>query len=173
MLFRSVTAAEDDRIVGDLRARQIFTQAGSVPLSRKKYLLYRTDLHGTPRLVADHFAPTAFHPSFDTGDGLWPSLQKHRAEVNALDHAGFWPLADLTLAAAFHGRTLDEATDRGARFTNLGYWSDGRPVTPPLVGDDLALMPRVFPINGVRLIPWSVDTTLRISGGERLGTRKK
>ena len=168
-----VAAAEDDRIVGDLRARQIFIEAASIPASRKKYLLYRTDLHGSPFLIADHFAPTAFHPPFDTGDGLLPTVQKLRAEVNALDHAGFWPLADLTLSAAFLGQTLDDATDHGARFTHLGFWSDGRPVTPPLVGDDLALIPRVFPVNGLRLIPWTLDLPALLGGGERPGTKRR
>jgi dienelactone hydrolase len=152
-----VTVAEDDRVVGDARARQIFTEATAVPLSRKKYILYRSDLHGTPRLIAHHLAPTALHPSLDSGDGLMRGFQMSRAEINALDRAGFWQLADVTMHAAFAGRTLDEATSRGALFAHLGYWSDGRAVTRPVVGDDLATIPRVFPSHGVRLIQWSPD----------------
>ena len=53
-----------------------------------------------------------------------------QAEVNAFDPAGFWRIADLTLEAAFAGKTLDEATDKGEAFRHLGYWSDGRPVDP-------------------------------------------
>src|SRR5262249_3922808 len=133
---------------------EIFAAATAVPPSRKKFVFYHTDLHGTPRLVAHHFAPTAFDRGFDNGDGLLLSLQETRAEINALDRAGFWRLADLTLRAAFAGRTLDEATGRGELFRNLGFWSDGRPVVSPVVGDDLAAIPRVYPTNGVRLIPW-------------------
>jgi acetyl esterase/lipase len=177
-----VAAAEDDRVVGDVRARQIFTQAAAVPPRNKKYLFYRTDLHGTPRLVAHHLSPTAAYPRFDSGDGFLRGFQMNQAEVNALDRAGFWRLADVTLRAAFAGRTLDEATDRGALFRHLGYWSDGRPVTGPLVGDDLAQMPRVFPTNGLRLFQWLPDPDPfaldpgplpdRIAGGEAGATRR-
>ena len=152
-----VTVAEDDFVVGDLRAREIFAQARAIPPSRKKFVFYRSDLHGIPRLVADHLAPTGAYSLFDSGDGMFRSFQMNQAEVNALDRAGFWQLTDLTLQAAFAGRTLDEATDHGERFRHLGYWSDGRPVTRPIVGDDLARMPRVVPFNGVRLIPWPPD----------------
>jgi acetyl esterase/lipase len=152
-----VAAAEDDFVVGDVRARQIFTQATAVPSWNKKFLLYRTDLHGTPRLVAHHLAPTAAHQRFDTGDGLMRGFQMNKAEVNALDRAGFWRLADVTLAAAFAGQTLDEATDRGALFRHLGYWSDGRAVTGPVVSDDLTRIPRVLLTNGLRLIQWVPD----------------
>lgn len=152
-----VTVAEDDKVVGDTRARQIFTEATAVPLARKKYILYRSDLHGIPRLIAHHLAPTAAHPGLDSGDGFLRGYQMSRAEVNAFDRAGFWQLADVTMQAAFSGRTLDEATSRGALFAHLGYWSDGRVVTRPLVGDDLATIPRVFPNNGVRLIGWSPE----------------
>ena len=155
-----VAVAEEDFVVGDLRAREIFVQASAIPLSRKKFVFYRSDLHGTPRLIAHHLAPTAAYHLFDSGDGLFRGFQMNQAEVNALDRAGFWRLADLTLQAAFAGRTLDEATNHGELFSHLGYWSDGRPVARPFVGDDLTLMPRVFPANGVRLIPWPPDRLL-------------
>jgi acetyl esterase/lipase len=148
-----VVAAEDDRIVGDLRAREIFAHATAIPPARKKFVLYRTDLHGG--LVADHFAPTAAARDFNDGEGLLLGLQFLRARVDAFDHAGFWRMADITLQAAFCGRTLDEATDRGALFRHLGYWSDGRAVFPPIVGDDLSTIPRVFPGNGLRFYKWS------------------
>jgi acetyl esterase/lipase len=147
-----VTAAEDDRIVGDLRAREIFAQATAIPAARKKYVLFRTDLHGW--LVADHFAPTAASRDLNNGEGLLLSLQFSRARVDAFDWAGFWRLADITIQAGFRGLTLDDATDHGTLFRHLGYWSDGRPVYPPIVGDDLATIPRVFPSNGLRLFKW-------------------
>ena len=78
-----------------------------------------------------------------------------RGETNALDHSGFWRLADITLEAGFSGATLDDATDRGELFRHLGYWSDGHAVARPIVGDDLSTIPRVFPNNGLRLITWT------------------
>jgi acetyl esterase/lipase len=147
-----VTVAEDDRIVGDLRAREIFAEATAIPASRKKYVLFRTDLHGW--LVADHFAPTAASRGFNNGEGLLLNLQFSRARVDAFDRAGFWRLADITIQAGFRGLTLDEATDHGTLFRHLGYWSDGRAVFPPIVGDDLSTIPRVFPGNGLRVFKW-------------------
>ncbi len=150
-----VAVAEDDRVVGDLRARQIFTEASSIPPERKTFVLYRTDLHGTPRLIADHLAPTAYHRAFDSGDGILRGFQTHQGVLNAFDHNGFWRVADVTLEAAFAGRTLDEATSKGALFRHLGYWSDGRPVERPVVSDDLSVIPRIHPTNGLKLINWA------------------
>jgi len=147
-----VVAAEDDLVVGDLRARQIFAEATSIPSSRKKYVLYRTDRHGHPRLVADHLAPTASFHDLDTGDGPFHSFKMGLGETNALDHSGFWRLADITFEAGFSGATLDEATSNGELFRHLGYWSDGHAVARPIVGDDLSAIPRVLPTNGLRLI---------------------
>jgi acetyl esterase/lipase len=163
-----VSAAEDDRIVGDQRAREIFTEATAIPPARKKYILFRTDLHGW--LVADHFAPTAGARELNNGEGLLLNLQFSRARVDAFDWAGFWRLADITIQAGFRGLTLDEATDHGTLFRHLGYWSDGRPVYPPIVGDDLATIPRVFPGNGLRLFKWPLlELMAPDPAGERRG----
>jgi acetyl esterase/lipase len=156
-----VVAGEKDLVVGDQRAREIFAETTSIPLDRKKYILYRSDLRGYPRFRADHLAPTGAHAPFDTGEGLLPSIQLAQADVNAFDTAGFWRIADLTIEAAFAGKTLDEATDKGEAFRHLGYWSDGRPVLPPIVGDDLTLIPRVFPRAGLKLIAWPTILPLR------------
>ena len=64
---------------------------------------------------------------------------------------------------AFAGLTLDEATDHGALFRHLGYWSDGRAVFPPIVGDDLSTIPRVFPANGLRVFKWALCLDLLMS----------
>jgi hypothetical protein len=147
-------------VVGDVRARQIFREATAVPPSRKKYIYYRTDLHGSPRLIADHLAPEAALAETSSVDGPRRYFGIGRPVANALDRAGFWRTADITMAAAFANRTLDEATDRGELFRHLGYWSDGRAVNRAIVGDDLASIPRVIPNNGVRLIDWEVELGL-------------
>lgn len=152
-----VVVAENDRVVGDVRARQIFTEATSIPPSRKLFVFYRSDLHGFPRLVAHHLAPTAAHSEFDSGDGLFKGFQMNKAEVNAFDRAGFWKVTDLTLKAAYNGKTLDAISKNGEHFRNLGYWSDGRAVKRPIVSNDLSLIPRVIPGNGLRLF----DLTIR------------
>ena len=146
-----VLAGQKDLVVGDQRAREIFAGTTAIPLDRKKFILYRADLRGYPQFRADHLAPTGGLARFDTGDGLLPAAQMAQGEVNAFDTAGFWRVADITLEAAFAGKTLDEATDKGELFRHLGYWSDGRPVLSPIVSDDLAAIPRVFPPGGIKL----------------------
>jgi len=167
-----VLAGQKDLVVGDQRAREIFAETTAIPLDRKKFILYRADLRGYPQFRADHLAPTGGLARFDTGDGILAGAQMAQGEVNAFDTAGFWRVADLTLDAAFAGKTLDEATDRGEAFRHLGYWSDGRPVLPPIVSDDLAAIPRVFPPGGVKLFGFApvrdaVITTKAIAAERR------
>ena len=149
-----VVAGDQDRIVGDGRARELYNEATAVPESRKEFVLYRTDRRGPVPLIADHLAPTAGLASIDSGEGPLRSLQMTRAGVDLLDRHGFWRLADITLDAGFAGKSLDDATAEGYVFHDLGRWSDGRPVTPPLTGDDLAAIPALFPPHGVRIVPW-------------------
>jgi len=149
-----VVAAEHDWVVGDSRARQIFAESTAVPASHKQYVLYRTDRHGSPPLVADHTAPTAALAAFDTGEGPLRAFQMARGQVNALDRLGLWRLADVTLEAGFSERTLADASGNGALFRDLGRWSDGQDVVHPVVGDDLAAIPRVRMPHGLRLFPW-------------------
>jgi pimeloyl-ACP methyl ester carboxylesterase len=150
-----VVVGEEDLVVGDLRGRQIFTEATAVPRSRKRFILFRSDRHGFPPLIADHTAPTGAHPRLDSGEGIFRSLQLSFSDVNALDRAGFWRMTDLTLDAAFNGKTLEDVTRDQEKFRHLGFWTDGRKVNPPIVGDDPSTIPRVIPANGLRIFPWS------------------
>ncbi|WP_165235562.1 esterase/lipase family protein [Aquisphaera insulae] len=155
-----VCVGEDDLLVGDIRGRQIFTEARAVPRSRKRFLLFRSDRHGYPPLLAEHTAPTCSNDRLDTGEGFFRSFQMSIGEINAMDTAGFWRIADGALEVAFAGRTFDEAIRDKDQFTHLGFWSDGRKVTPPLITDDLAAVPRVSLPNGIRLIPWGASARL-------------
>jgi pimeloyl-ACP methyl ester carboxylesterase len=158
-----VAVGEEDLVVGDHRGRQIFTEAVSIPPSRKRFIFFRSDRHGHPPLIADHAAPTGSHPRLDNGEGLFRSLQLSFSDVNALDRAGFWRIADVALDAGFAGQTLDEATKDEERFRHLGYWSDGRRVNPPIVGADLEGMPRVIPANGLKIFSWSSPTKPKVA----------
>ncbi len=156
-----VVVGEDDLLVGDLRGRQIFAQADAIPRSRKRFLLFRSDRHGFPPLLAEHTAPTGANRRLDTGEGLFRTIQMSLSEVNALDRAGFWRVADVAISTAFAGLTFDEVIRDPDRFTHLGFWSDGRRVIPPLIGDDVASIPRVNLPNGIRVIPW--DSPIRLN----------
>jgi dienelactone hydrolase len=148
-----VIVGEDDLLVGDVRGRQIFTQSTAVPRARKRFMLFRSDRHGFPPIVAEHTAPTGTNRTLDTGEGFLRTFQLSLGEVNAMDRAGFWRVADVALETAFKGGTFDRAIHDEAQFTHLGYWSDGRKVIPPLISDDLSAIPRVTLPNGVRVIP--------------------
>ena len=147
-----VIATEHDWIVGDRRARQIFLQGNGIPASRKRFVLYRTDRHGWPPLVADHVTPTASLAELDTGEGPFHAFQISKAQTDAFDRLGLWRLADLTLEAADQGHTLDEATRQNDLIRNLGHWPDGRPIMQPVVADDLDAIPRVLFPNGLRVL---------------------
>jgi dienelactone hydrolase len=151
-----VVVGEEDLVVGDHRGRQIFAEATAIPRSRKRFILFRSDRHGYPPLIAEHTAPTGVHPRLDNGEGIFRSLQLSLGDVNALDRAGFWRMTDLTLEAAYSGKTLDDITRDDEQFRHLGFWSDGRKVIAPIVGDDLKAIPRVIPANGLRIFPWSL-----------------
>jgi hypothetical protein len=103
------------------------------------------------------------HPPLDDGEGVFRSLQISLGDVNALDRAGFWRIADLTLDAAFAGQSLDDVARDEERFRHLGYWSDGRRVTPPVVGVDLDTIPRVIPANGLRIFPWFISAKPKVA----------
>ena len=168
-----VAVGEEDMLVGDQRGRQIFAQATSVPRSRKRYLLYRSDRHGYPPLIAEHTAPSGANSQLDNGEGIFKNFQLSKGDVNALDRAGFWRVADATLEAAFNGRTLDDAAADPEAFTHLGYWSDGRKVTPPVMADDLADVPRVILSNGIRLIPWDWNVKTAAASEDAVDSRVK
>ena len=140
----------------------------AIPRSRKRFLLFRSDRHGFPPLIAEHTAPTGVNRRLDTGEGVFRVFQMSLGEVNALDRAGFWRIADVAIETAFAGRTFDEAIRDEERFTHLGFWSDGRKVNPPLISDDLSAIPRVNFPNGIRLIPW--DGTVKVNKSARIET---
>lgn len=153
-----VAAADGDVVVGDLRARAIFAEASAVPTANKLFALFRTDRSGEESILADHFAPSAYLTPLDTGEGPLRAFQMARASVNRLDRQGFWRLADRVLSASFEGRTMDQAIAGASE--DLGNHPDGRPVLPPVLAHDPALVPRVFPPNGARLLP------LGLAGGD-------
>ena len=161
-----VAVGDEDIVVGDLRGRQIFAEAAAIPPSRKRFILFRSDRHGHPPLIAEHTAPTGTNHRLDNGEGILRSLQLSMGDVNALDFAGFWRITDLTLHAAFTGRTIDDVARDPEQFRHLGYWSDGRRVIPPIVGTDLDAIPRVIPGNGLKIFPFSAPRNV-VLGADR------
>ena len=163
-----VVASQEDMVVGDVRARQIFRETSAIPPEGKQYIFLRSDRSADPPLIADHAAPTSALPWLDTGEGPLRSLQMSLATVDRLDTVVLWQAADLAMEAGFSGRPLDELTLAGDRFRALGQRPDGRPIRPPLIGDDLATIPRVAIGNGMRLVPWPTSVFDQLSRPERV-----
>ncbi len=59
-------AGDQDRIARDLDAKRIFEESTQVASRNKNFIVIRSDKHGTPALLANHFAPTA--PATDVGE---------------------------------------------------------------------------------------------------------
>jgi hypothetical protein len=154
-------AGEDDNIVHEIDAKNIFNQSIRVPKENKDYVLLVSDDHGEPPLTADHFAPVALDASYgpkpvagdkerggpvrsrlpehrQLHDGEMPDLEEadaRRHNVNALDWYGTWKLFDALCDAAFHGRNREYALGNTPEQRFMGKWSDGVPVKELRVTD--------------------------------------
>lgn len=123
-LLLSMYSDRDDRVSDDL-ARQLFHGATAVDLADKDYVILNSDAHGSPALLADHFAALAGRA---VDSSLYPP--------DALDWYGLWKLGDALMSAAFHGLDRDIALGGGSEAQRaMGYWSDGRAVAPLSITD--------------------------------------
>lgn len=142
-----IFAGDRDVVVGDGRARSLFQLAAAVPSSHKRYVLLRSAPDGQPGgVTAEHFAPTAASNGLDTGEGPLRDAQRSRARVDALDRDVFWPVANLTLKAAFADQPLD-TLDAALAACRL----------PLISARDLAIVPRIPLPHGARIISWNPD----------------
>jgi dienelactone hydrolase len=116
-LLLAMTGVEDPNLGS--AGKELFYGASSVPLDNKDFILLNSDYHGTPPLVADHFAPNS----------------TTEQDVNALDRAGYWKWFDGLCAAAFYRRFREYALGDTPEQRNLGSWPDGTPIVEPTVTD--------------------------------------
>ncbi len=129
---------EDDRIVGADTARRLFRAMTSIPPANRNLLQVRSDRHGEPPLIADHFSPACnADPVTGKTDDRRPRRAllsrrrtSKRGRTDALDWWAYWRLFDALTDAAWHGAPRDRALGGGPGQTYMGKWSDGRPVTP-------------------------------------------
>ncbi|MBU0611667.1 MAG: alpha/beta hydrolase [Armatimonadetes bacterium] len=105
---------EDDLLVGDTLARQIYQQSTTVLAANKNLLTVHSDNHGAPALTANHLFPLA------SADG---------SNVDALDYYALWKTGDALLDAAFRGTNREYALGNTAEQRYMGTWPDGTPVT--------------------------------------------
>ena len=109
-------AGDQDKLVKDKNAKEIFAASTAVAAADKNYILVNSDNHGSPALTADHFAPVAFG---------WAT--------NALDWFGYWKWCDGLTDAAFYGKNRQYALGNTTEQRFMGKWSDGQPVTEPTI----------------------------------------
>jgi hypothetical protein len=114
-----VLASDRDDRVGVDGPEALWAALGQIPASNKDYVLVRSDEHGTPPLVADHFLSLS-------GSGNPP---------DALDFYGAWKLLDALQACAVRRQDCRVALGGTAQQRFMGRWSDGVPVTPLQVTD--------------------------------------
>ncbi len=147
-----LTAVGDrDMTVRDIDAKRIFNETTSIPAENKNYILLISDEHGSPPLLANHFAPIAPDMKYsdnisDNGGRLLrrrlrpPTTQsttqpggddtvinKHPG-IDALDYFGTWKLFDGLTDAAFYGKNRKYALGNTPEQRFMGKWSDGTPV---------------------------------------------
>jgi alpha/beta hydrolase fold len=109
-----VLASDRDDRVGQEGPRALWDGLGNIPTANKDYVLVRSDQHGTPGLVADHFL----------------SLSGAGSPPDALDFYGPWKLLDALQQCAIARRDCRFALGGSAQQRFMGRWSDGVPVSP-------------------------------------------
>ena len=125
-----VVVGADDHFAFEQPGLHIYDATPQVPPANKNVLELQSDRHGSPALVANHFAPAApASASAPREHGLLVQFE-HAGAVDAMDWYGTWKLFDALSDAAFYGRERAAALGGGARQTSMGEWSDGVPVTP-------------------------------------------
>jgi acetyl esterase/lipase len=136
--------AQDDMLAGSTTARNIYYRARNIPPQNKNYVIAVSDRHGSPQIIANHFAPLSPDERFREeknsrlrerlrdrlGKQLDIALDMESATTNALDYYGFWKLGDALTGVAFLGEFRDYALGGGYDMKYMGKWSDGVPVLP-------------------------------------------
>src|SRR5262249_2575738 len=143
-----LTAAGDrDHLAQDVDAKKIYEQATQVPKANKNFVLFLSDDHGKPPLVANHYAPLSPDKESDSGERRssaqtqHPMLNRDNSELpkldepetgsmmtNPLDYYGYWKLFDALCDAAFYGKNREYALGNTPQQRSMGKWSDGTPV---------------------------------------------
>jgi predicted esterase len=114
-----VLASDRDDRVGQDGPKALWAALAKIPAARKDYVLVKSDQHGTPPLVADHFLTLS-------GSGYPP---------DALDFYGPWKLLDALQDCAIAQQECRVALGGTTEQRFMGRWSDGVPVTPLQVTD--------------------------------------
>jgi len=147
-------AGDRDTLVEDYDAKRIYYESTQVAANNKDFVRLVTDEHGSPALIANHRAPTAFDKQYDNGEGDLTNRRSRETSgsmgtadegvrpesaqiplVDALDYYGVWKLFDALCDAAFFGKNREFALGDTPQQRFMGKWSDGVPVKELVVTD--------------------------------------
>jgi pimeloyl-ACP methyl ester carboxylesterase len=117
-----VIVGENDTVVGNGSAKNIFKNTTQIPVDQKDFVIQITDTYGSPDMVANHLAPLAF--AYNLGD-----------TVDAMDYYSTWKLFDALIDYAFYGTEKDFCLGDTPEQRFMGLWSDGTPVKELVVTD--------------------------------------
>ena len=133
-----VIVGEDDFNNGEETAREIFYSADCIRSHDKNYLTFLTDIHGSPALPADRWAPLCpkdpvLELEMDRRRNEFIHLYKSKKMarfvrsrgIDAMDYLGFWRLFDSLFIFAVTGEERDSALGNTEKQRFMGNWSDG------------------------------------------------
>lgn len=103
----------------------VFAKLGHVPKKNKDLVLTYDDAHGTPALSSSHGVC-----------GL-----SVRGTADAYDWGFCWKVWDALRSCAFRRKDCRAALGPGRKHRAIGTWSDGTPITPLAVKDDVPIGP--------------------------------
>ena len=109
----------NDYFVSPKAGQRIYDNAVLIEPRDKRRLLLQTDTHSEQPIIADHMLPMA-----------WTSNQTSQGRVNAYDFA-IWRWFD-ALQALSQGDAKQREHVFGEAALDVGHWSDGTPVRPPV-----------------------------------------
>jgi hypothetical protein len=119
-----MVGGDEDTIVCLNQINQIWGAIGQISGANKTFLFFRSDRHGTPQQIANHFYPN------NTG-------RQDTAAVDARDFNITYRLSVAALDCTYKGTSCDVSFGGGSQAqVDLGVWSDGFPVTPLLFSTD-------------------------------------
>jgi len=125
-LYALVLAADEDRVVGDGAAKDIYRGLSHVDPDRRDYIVVRTDRHGERPFLGNHPGPCS---------PLRPHSLVIDRRIDAVDYYVYWRLFDALLDVAFNGADPRHCLGNTPEQRFTGRWSDGTPIRELVVTD--------------------------------------
>ena len=124
-----IVVGNNDDVVCKSTAVFVWNEIASIYENDKDFLLVRSDSHGSPTMIADHYFPTTLG-FFQDAQGL-----------DAFDFFVTFKLSVGALNCSFKRSDCEYALGHGSsEQVDMGKWSDGRPLAPMVWVEDPNLL---------------------------------